>query len=98
MTNSYNNADISNYPLDFYDEIDNSLMGKGFEDEIFNLFKVACDCIQPFPNLRPTMFQVYKTMSSIWEGQRYNEYSQVISKQPEIGFATSNSKGEIIEL
>ncbi|MED6169502.1 hypothetical protein PIB30_021962 [Stylosanthes scabra] len=67
MESSCNNANLSPNPSSFYSAIDEFIIEKGFETEAFMLIKVACECVQPFPEQRPTMFQVYNKMSSIWE-------------------------------
>ena len=54
-------------PSGFYDAMDKSLNEIEFEDEVSALLRVACDCVHPFPNRRPTMVEVYGKMSNIWE-------------------------------
>ncbi|KAH7529412.1 hypothetical protein FEM48_Zijuj05G0181400 [Ziziphus jujuba var. spinosa] len=51
------------------DIVDKSLTGKGFNGEILQFLSIASDCIQPFPNQRPSMLQVYIRISSF--GERY---------------------------
>jgi serine/threonine protein kinase len=51
--------------------IDRSLLGKGVNDEIFKVLKVACNCVLPeVPKQRPTMFEVYQLLRAI--GESYN--------------------------
>ncbi|CAH8363120.1 unnamed protein product [Eruca vesicaria subsp. sativa] len=51
--------------------IDRSLVGKGVNDEIFKVLKVACNCVLPeVAKQRPTMFEVYQFLRAI--GERYN--------------------------
>ncbi|XP_022875194.1 probably inactive leucine-rich repeat receptor-like protein kinase At5g48380 [Olea europaea var. sylvestris] len=50
--------------------IDVSLVGKGFDSELFQFLKVACSCVLPAPKERPTMFEVYQLLRAI--GQRYD--------------------------
>ncbi|KAL6978906.1 hypothetical protein U1Q18_020572 [Sarracenia purpurea var. burkii] len=52
------------------DAIDCSLVGKGYDGELFQFLKVACNCVLPFPKERPTMFEVYQLLRAI--GQEYN--------------------------
>ncbi|XP_059626302.1 probably inactive leucine-rich repeat receptor-like protein kinase At5g48380 [Cornus florida] len=52
------------------DAVDNSLAGKGYDNELFQFLKVACICVLPPPKERPTMFEVYQLLRAI--GQRYN--------------------------
>ena len=47
---------------DIYSVIDNSLIGRGFDGEIFELLRIACTCLNPFPSQRPTMLELYNTM------------------------------------
>ncbi|XP_025636537.2 probably inactive leucine-rich repeat receptor-like protein kinase At5g48380 [Arachis hypogaea] len=67
VENSCNNANLSPNPSSFYSAIDKFIIGEGFESEAFMLIKIACECVQPFPEQRPTMVQVYNKMSSLWE-------------------------------
>ncbi|XP_059659975.1 probably inactive leucine-rich repeat receptor-like protein kinase At5g48380 [Cornus florida] len=52
------------------DAIDRSLVGKGFDGELFQFLKVACNCVLPAPKERPTMFEVYQLLRAI--GERYH--------------------------
>ncbi|KAK4743909.1 hypothetical protein SAY87_010221 [Trapa incisa] len=52
------------------DVIDNSLHGKGVDNEVFQFLKVACSCVVPGPKERPTMFEVYQLLRAV--GERYN--------------------------
>ncbi|KAK4268137.1 hypothetical protein QN277_024830 [Acacia crassicarpa] len=52
------------------DAVDESLLGKGVDSEIFQFLKVACNCVSPNPKERPTMFEVYQLLRAI--GSRYN--------------------------
>ncbi|KAK1397759.1 hypothetical protein POM88_007622 [Heracleum sosnowskyi] len=52
------------------DAIDKPLLGKGYDGELFQFLKVACNCVIPGPKGRPTMFEVYQLLRAI--GQRYN--------------------------
>ncbi|XP_027348383.1 probably inactive leucine-rich repeat receptor-like protein kinase At5g48380 [Abrus precatorius] len=52
----------------FCNVIDESLLGKGFDEEISCLVKIAIDCIQMSPQMRPTMLDVYKNIKRLWEG------------------------------
>ncbi|KAK6145174.1 hypothetical protein DH2020_021994 [Rehmannia glutinosa] len=53
-----------------HDAIDGFLVGKGFDSEIFQFLKVACNCVLPGHKERPTMFEVYQLLRAI--GQRYD--------------------------
>ncbi|CAJ2645688.1 probably inactive leucine-rich repeat receptor-like protein kinase At5g48380 [Trifolium pratense] len=52
------------------DAIDESLVGKGVDHELFQFLKVACNCVTSTPKERPTMFEVYQFLREI--GSRYN--------------------------
>ncbi|XP_027349673.1 probably inactive leucine-rich repeat receptor-like protein kinase At5g48380 [Abrus precatorius] len=53
-----------------HDAIDESLIGKGVDQELFQFLKVACNCVTAVPKERPTMFEVYQFLRAI--GSRYN--------------------------
>ncbi|KAF8095610.1 hypothetical protein N665_0329s0029 [Sinapis alba] len=54
-----------------HEAIDKSLVGKGVDDEIFKVLKVACNCVLPeVPKQRSTMFEVYQFLRAI--GESYN--------------------------
>ena len=50
--------------------IDKSLLGKGFDNELTQFLKVACNCVSPTAKQRPTMFEVYQLLRAI--GERYH--------------------------
>ncbi|TKY65313.1 inactive leucine-rich repeat receptor protein kinase [Spatholobus suberectus] len=50
--------------------IDESLVGKGVDQELFQFLKVACNCVTAMPKERPTMFEVYQLLRAI--GSNYN--------------------------
>eukprot|EP00262_Sarcandra_glabra_P010251 TRINITY_DN2528_c0_g1_i1.p1 TRINITY_DN2528_c0_g1~~TRINITY_DN2528_c0_g1_i1.p1 ORF type:complete len:621 (+),score=94.89 TRINITY_DN2528_c0_g1_i1:744-2606(+) len=52
------------------DAIDKSLIGKGYDGELFQFLKVACICVLPTPKERPTMFEVYQLLRAL--GERYH--------------------------
>ncbi|XP_019460241.1 PREDICTED: probably inactive leucine-rich repeat receptor-like protein kinase At5g48380 [Lupinus angustifolius] len=52
------------------DAIDESLVGKGVDAEIFQCLKVACNCVRATPKERPSMFEVYQLLRAI--GSKYN--------------------------
>ena len=87
---------LSRSPSGFHEAIDKFLIGKGFDDEIFTLLTIACYCIQPFLDQRPTMLEVYTKMSNIWERHELGEDSE-ISKKSEVASATT-SRDEIVEI
>ncbi|KAH6814154.1 BAK1-interacting receptor-like kinase 1 [Perilla frutescens var. frutescens] len=52
------------------DAIDTTLVGKGYDSELFQFLKVACSCVLPGHKERPTMFEVYQLLRAV--GQRYD--------------------------
>ncbi|KAK7301472.1 hypothetical protein RJT34_12337 [Clitoria ternatea] len=52
------------------DAIDESLVDKDVDSEVFQFLKVGCSCVLPTPKERPTMFEVYQLLRAI--GGRYN--------------------------
>ncbi|KAL0460410.1 UNVERIFIED_CONTAM: putative inactive leucine-rich repeat receptor-like protein kinase [Sesamum latifolium] len=52
------------------DAIDTSLVGKGFDSELFQFLKIACRCVLPGPKERPSMFELYQLLRAV--GQRYD--------------------------
>ncbi|KAJ6420388.1 hypothetical protein OIU84_027850 [Salix udensis] len=75
----------------FYDAMDRFLIGQGFDDEIFQLLKVACNCLDCIPDRRPTMIQVYKDIKAITGRFEVVDGSE-IQTQPEIRSATSQDQ------
>jgi len=53
-----------------HDAIDESLLNKGDDNELFQFLKVACNCVTEIPKERPTMFEVYQFLRAI--GDKYN--------------------------
>ncbi|KAJ6371675.1 hypothetical protein OIU77_002066 [Salix suchowensis] len=74
--------------------IDKSLIGRGFDAEIFQLLKVACRCVDPVPDRRPTMLQVYEDIKTIRERCDLADDSENLTR-PEICPATSEISVEI---
>ncbi|PIN17478.1 Serine/threonine protein kinase [Handroanthus impetiginosus] len=52
------------------DAIDKSLVGRGYDGELFQFLKVACSCVLSDHKGRPTMFEVYQLLRAI--GQQYD--------------------------
>ena len=53
-----------------HEAIDESLVGKGVDQELFQFLKVASNCVTAMPKERPTMFEVYQFLKAI--GINYN--------------------------
>ncbi|KAL9380244.1 hypothetical protein Peur_025901 [Populus x canadensis] len=68
---------------DFHGAIDKSLIGQGFDAEIVQLLKVACTCVDPIPDRRPIMLQVYEDIKAIRERCDLVDDSSMLT-QPEI--------------
>ncbi|XP_030940196.1 probable inactive receptor kinase At1g27190 [Quercus lobata] len=75
--------------FDLHSVIDNSLIGKGFDGEIFELLRIACTCLNPFPSQRPTMLELYNTISTFAERDGITNDSEILM-QPEIAIASSS--------
>ncbi|XP_015872526.2 probably inactive leucine-rich repeat receptor-like protein kinase At5g48380 [Ziziphus jujuba] len=60
---------LSSASAGFYHGIDGSLVGKGFNCEIIRFLRVVAECVQPFPDERPTMLQVQQKLIVV--GDRY---------------------------
>ncbi|KAK7319552.1 hypothetical protein RJT34_04274 [Clitoria ternatea] len=81
---SSNASNMFDNPSKFYDVIDKSLFREGFENEVYTLIKVACKCVQRFPDERPTMLEVYNEMSNVWGQQHgFGDYSDTHSEPVE---------------
>ncbi|XP_057542874.1 probable inactive receptor kinase At1g27190 [Amaranthus tricolor] len=67
------------------DAIDKSLCGKGNDDEIMQLLRVACSCVASRPKDRPSMFRVYESLKNIAENhgflEQYEEFPMILDEQ-----------------
>ncbi|XP_034924105.1 probably inactive leucine-rich repeat receptor-like protein kinase At5g48380 [Populus alba] len=79
-----------------YDAIDKSLVGQGFDDEIFQLLKVACNCVDSIPDRRPTMHQVYKDIRAMRERCGQIDDSEILVQHHDI--YPPSSKGKSVEI
>ena len=80
---------LLNNSFDIYSVIDNSLIGRGFDGEIFELLRIACTCLNPFPSQRPTMLELYNTISTFGERDGITNDFEILV-QPEIAIASSS--------
>ncbi|XP_050258432.1 probably inactive leucine-rich repeat receptor-like protein kinase At5g48380 [Quercus robur] len=80
---------------DLYSVIDKSLIGRGFDGEIFQFLRIACDCLNFFPSQRPTMFELYNTVSTLGERYGITNDSELL-RQTEI--ATASTSNEIVSV
>nr|GMC59645.1 probably inactive leucine-rich repeat receptor-like protein kinase At5g48380 [Ipomoea batatas]GMC74898.1 probably inactive leucine-rich repeat receptor-like protein kinase At5g48380 [Ipomoea batatas]GMD23801.1 probably inactive leucine-rich repeat receptor-like protein kinase At5g48380 [Ipomoea batatas]GME21520.1 probably inactive leucine-rich repeat receptor-like protein kinase At5g48380 [Ipomoea batatas] len=60
------------------ESIDKSLLGKGYDSEVFQVLKVACRCVLPAPKERPTMFEVYQLLRAIGERYNFTTYADIM--------------------
>jgi interleukin-1 receptor-associated kinase 1 len=74
LSRSYDTYNICSNPLSFYNVFEKSVTGEGFENEVCTLLKIACECVHPFPEQRPTMLEVYKSMSNVRKDR--NDYGE----------------------
>ncbi|CBI24744.3 unnamed protein product, partial [Vitis vinifera] len=74
-----------------YDAIDKSLIGQGFDGEIFEFLKVACSCVKASPHRRPTMLEVDKILRNTVGRHQIDDDSESWT-QNECG--TSNDRDE----
>ncbi|KAG9149541.1 hypothetical protein Leryth_014335 [Lithospermum erythrorhizon] len=72
------------------DAVDESLVGKGHDGEIFQFLKVACSCVIPPPKERPTMFEVYQFLRAI--GEPYN-----FTTEDDLLMSTEGGDGDRLE-
>ncbi|KAM4105643.1 hypothetical protein ACB094_04G007300 [Castanea mollissima] len=80
---------------DLYTVIDKSLIGRGFDGEIFQFLRIACTCLNFFPSQRPTMFELYNTLSTLGERYGITNDSELL-RQTEI--ATASTSNEIVSV
>lgn len=55
------------------DAIDRSLRGRGYDDEITKVMRVACSCVVSGLKDRPSMLQVYESLKTIGEKHGFSE-------------------------
>ena len=87
---------LSRSPSGFCNANNKFLICKGFDDEIFTLFIIACYCIHPFLDQRPTMLEMYTKMSNIWERHELAKDLEMLKKS-EVASVTT-SKDKIVEV
>ncbi|XP_065617785.1 probably inactive leucine-rich repeat receptor-like protein kinase At5g48380 [Quercus suber] len=73
-----------------YNVIDESLIGGGFEDEIFELLRIAYTCLKLFPSQRPTTLELYNTIRIFGERYCLTSNSEIL-KQSEISTASTSN-------
>ncbi|KAL7210005.1 hypothetical protein ACSBR1_031556 [Camellia fascicularis] len=78
------------------DVVDDSLIGLGFDGEIFEFINIACKCIQPVPEQRPTMLEVYQTMRATGEKHGLVDDSETWKETEIVTASASEGDVEII--
>ncbi|KAF2298277.1 hypothetical protein GH714_021178 [Hevea brasiliensis] len=73
-------TDLSTSSSGFYDAIEKCIVGQGNDGEIFQVLRIACDCVQDFPDRRPTMLQVYRALRAIGERHGLTDDSDMLSQ------------------
>lgn len=67
------------------DAVDKSLCGKGNDDEIMQLLRVASLCVASRPKDRPSMFRVYESLRNMAENygfmEHHDEYPMILDQQ-----------------
>ena len=76
--------------------IDKSLIGLGFDNELFQLLRIASACINPLSCQRPTTLELYHAISILGENYGLINNDTEILRQSEI--ATSSTSNEIVEV
>ena len=79
---------------DLYNVIDESLIGQGFDCEIFEFLRIACTCLKLFPSQRPTTLELYNTIRIFGERYGITSNSEIL-RQSE--FDTASTSNEIVE-
>ncbi|CAJ2678296.1 unnamed protein product [Trifolium pratense] len=95
LSRSYDTSDLCANPLSFYNVIDKSVTGEGLENEVCTLLKIACECVKPLPDQRPTMLEVYNNMSNVRKGQ--NDSVNDSDTLRGVEYASSITIDEIVE-
>ena len=76
--------------------IDKSHIELGFDNEIFQLLRIASDCIKPLSCQRPTTLELYHVISILGENYGLINNDTEILRQSEI--ATASTSNEIVEV
>ncbi|KAK7319551.1 hypothetical protein RJT34_04273 [Clitoria ternatea] len=94
---SFRNINNNHGSAGFFSAIHESLIERKYEDEVSALFRTAVDCVHPFPHQRPTMLEVYRKLSNVWEGDELRQQSLTPDQLPEL-FSATISRDEIVEV
>ncbi|GKA14826.1 probably inactive leucine-rich repeat receptor-like protein kinase, partial [Tanacetum coccineum] len=69
------------------DTIDESLVEKRYNSEVFQFLKVACRCVVPTQKERPTMFEVYQLLQAIGEHYHFSTDDEILMMSNDNGNA-----------
>ncbi|CAN1236007.1 Probably inactive leucine-rich repeat receptor-like protein kinase At5g48380 [Linum grandiflorum] len=61
-----------------HDAMDKSLLGKGADSEVFQVLKVACNCVGEAQKERPSMFEVYQLLRAIGEKYQFTAEDEMM--------------------
>lgn len=67
------------------DCLDTALMGKGVDDEVKQVLKVACNCTLSPPKERPSMFEVYNLLRAIGDKYQFTDADEMPMASTESG-------------
>ncbi|XP_059665664.1 probably inactive leucine-rich repeat receptor-like protein kinase At5g48380 [Cornus florida] len=67
--------------------IDKSLLGQGFDGELKQFLRVACNCVSPNPKERPTMFEVYHLLRAVGEKYHFTTDDEILMPLTDAGGA-----------
>ncbi|KAL5990770.1 hypothetical protein ACLOJK_011674 [Asimina triloba] len=68
---------LSNNSL-LQDAIDKSLIGRGYDGELLQFLKVACNCVLSAPKERPTMFEIFRLLRAIGEKYHFTTDEEIL--------------------
>ena len=71
------------------------MIGQGFDGEIIQFPRNTCTCLNFFSSQRPTMFELYDTVSTLEERYGITNDSELLRH---IEIATARASNEIIQV
>ncbi|GFY91271.1 hypothetical protein Acr_07g0014670 [Actinidia rufa] len=88
--------DLSSGSFRLEDVVDNSLIGLGFDSEIFQFLSIARKCVESFPDQGPTMPEVYQTMRVIGEKHGLVDDFEMSKQTDQIASASKLALNQIV--
>ena len=76
--------------------IDKSLIALDFDNEVFQLLRIASACIKPLPHQRPITLELYHVISIVRKNYSLINNDSEILRQSKI--ATASTSNEIVEV